>query len=712
MRERLTRPPLLAHERTTTTPLPITTTKTSPPIAVVVAAVAVAAGAAGVVLAVVERHLAGQPPLPELVAQSTASAGLAAIGALVAMRRRDSPLGWFMLAIGLETALTQLTYRYGLRYVLHPGQLAPKPESASSTRHLEDTLSPVFAALLFLHFPTGRLPSHRWRPMIFVIAGVAAVSLVTLFLVSGQLADLPGVVNPFGVRSISTGAGSVHDVTIPLVNFCFLIAGASLVARWRRATGIERQQIKWLATTAVVLALLLVAGQLFEPLTGAFFFGVLLVPTSIAIAVLRYRLYDIDVVISRALVFASLAAFVTLIYVIVVVGLGSLVSAGRSNPALSVAATALTAIAFQPVRDRARRVANRLVYGERTTPYEAMSRLAEHVGEAAAADEHMQLVARLLSEGTGGTARVWLRVGDHLRPAASWPEDAAATDAVDFPALDAPDFGDVDHVVAVVHHDETLGYLTLKKPVGEPVAPPDVKLMSGLAGQAGLLLRNARLTAELYERLDQLRASRQRLVAAQDEERRKLERDLHDGAQQQIVAVKIKLGVAAGLAQDEHAEVTAQAIAQLVDEVSDAVDTLRDLAHGIYPPLLAAEGLAMALRSQGRKSVVPVEVVASDLGRYGEEIEATVYFCCLEALQNVTKYAQATSVQIDLNQLDNVLHFAVTDDGCGFDPETVRRGAGLQNMEDRLDAVGGTLVLSSVPGAGSTLSGAIPLSDA
>jgi signal transduction histidine kinase len=232
--------------------------------------------------------------------------------------------------------------------------------------------------------------------------------------------------------------------------------------------------------------------------------------------------------------------------------------------------------------------------------------------------------------------------------------------------------------------------------------------MTGLAGQAGLLLRNARLTAELYQRLEELRASRQRLVAAQDEERRKLERNLHDGAQQQIVSLKIKLGMAKSIALDERADETAAALAQLVDDAGDAVETLRELAHGIYPPLLAAEGLATALRSQARKAVVDVEVIADGVGRYSEDVEATVYFCCLEALQNVAKYAEARSVTIELTDDGGALRFEVCDDGRGFDPAIVRRGAGLQNMQDRLDAVGGHLGLESTPGQGATLTGTIP----
>ncbi|MBA3655060.1 MAG: hypothetical protein H0W70_12810, partial [Actinobacteria bacterium] len=632
------------------------------------------------------------------VAESAASAALACIGGLVAYRRRESPIGWLLLAIGVETGLTQLSYRYGLRYVLPAGMAAPLPESLNSTDHLEDGLVPGLAGLLFLLFPTGHPPSPRWRPLTAATIAVAAVSVAASVVTSGQLADLPGVVNPLGIRALASLTTSVRAISVPLVNMAFILGGLSLIARWRRAEGVERQQIKWLAAAATLLAALLLIGRAVEPLSGVFFFGVLAIPVAVAIAVLRYRLNDIDVVISRAVVFGMLAGFVTIVYVGVVVGFGALISTnGRPSVLLSIVATAVTAVAFQPMRTRAEHLANRVVYGQRSTPYEVLARFAEQLGDATDPQEQLQLLASLLSEGTGGDVRVWLRVGDRLRLTAS----SRSGDEV--PS------GEVDRSVPVVHHGTTLGLLTLVKPANEQVSSLDDRLMMGMAGQAGLVMRNARLAAELYERLDQLQLSRQRLVAAQDDERRRLERDLHDGAQQQLVALKIKLGIAGTLATRESAPRTSAAIGELVAEAGEAVDTLRELAHGIYPPLLAAEGLAAALGAHTTKTVVPIELSATDLGRYSQDVEAAVYFCCLEALQNISKYAQATAVRIDLTQVGSSLVFSVADDGKGFDAATVRRGAGLQNMEDRIGSVGGTLTLASAPSAGCTVSGHIPV---
>jgi signal transduction histidine kinase len=207
--------------------------------------------------------------------------------------------------------------------------------------------------------------------------------------------------------------------------------------------------------------------------------------------------------------------------------------------------------------------------------------------------------------------------------------------------------------------------------------------------------------------LDDLRASRQRLVAAQDQERRRLERNLHDGAQQNLVALKVKLGLAEAFAEKDPAKAR-ELVAELKSDADEALETLRDLARGIYPPLLADKGLVVALESQARKATLPVEVAADGVGRYPQEIEAAVYFCCLEALQNVQKYAGARKATVRLGDTDSRLTLEVEDDGHGFDANTAPRGSGLQNMADRLDSLGGSLDVVSSPGRGTSISAKVP----
>jgi signal transduction histidine kinase len=215
------------------------------------------------------------------------------------------------------------------------------------------------------------------------------------------------------------------------------------------------------------------------------------------------------------------------------------------------------------------------------------------------------------------------------------------------------------------------------------------------------------LTAELVARLEDLRASRQRIVAAGNEARKRLERNIHDGAQQQLVALMVRLNLAERLAATESPRV-AEMMAQLKGDTQDALETLRDLARGIYPPMLASNGLVAALEGHARKVQVPVEVEAVEVGRYDEETEAAVYFCCLEALQNVVKSAQASRVCVRLQGGPGSLVFEVEDDGQGFDLSSVQRGAGLQNMIDRVEALGGTLEMASAPGHGTRVSGTLP----
>jgi len=261
-------------------------------------------------------------------------------------------------------------------------------------------------------------------------------------------------------------------------------------------------------------------------------------------------------------------------------------------------------------------------------------------------------------------------------------------------------------MVPVRHGDDLLGAISLSKPPSEPLTSTEDSLLRHLASQASLVMRNAQLTAELRATIDQLLASRRRLVGAQDAERRKIERNLHDGAQQQLIALAIQLGLLAESAGDP--DLIRQAIPDLKAQLSTALDDLRALARGIYPPLLAEQGLVMALRAQAARSPVPVVLEADQVGRYPQDAESTVYFCTLEALQNVAKHARASAATIRLTQAGGTLEFSVSDDGAGFPSAAIRHGSGLQGMSDRLAAHGGTLTVTSHPGQGTTITGRLP----
>ncbi|HXZ69236.1 MAG TPA: ATP-binding protein, partial [Streptosporangiaceae bacterium] len=233
------------------------------------------------------------------------------------------------------------------------------------------------------------------------------------------------------------------------------------------------------------------------------------------------------------------------------------------------------------------------------------------------------------------------------------------------------------------------------------------------AQRAELTVHNAQLGSALQESLDGLRrqaaelqASRARIVAAADSERRRIERNLHDGAQH-LTALAIRLRLAAELAGPDGA--LARNLEELSGEVGDATRELRDLAHGIYPPLLAERGLPAALAAAAGRSTLPTTVDAAALGRYPPEVEATVYFCCLEAIQNAGKHAgEEATITLRLRGDAGTLTFDVTDDGKGFDAQGRGLGAGFLNMADRLGALGGSLRVESAPQRGTTVSGTIP----
>ena len=657
----------------------------------------------------------------------------ALVGGLVASQRRENPIGWLFLFMALVTGLGGATYQYGfLAATAHPATPPGAVWALWWSSWSETLVYPSgAAAIMLLLLPDGHLPSRRW--WLVVVAAVAFTLVLTIpfsALTPGRLGGPnglpPHLVNPVGVSGLQGIAPEIANVSFVVGLGILLLAAAAPMVRTRRARGEEREQLRWIAyvvltTVAVDFLQVAISFVALSPLlewtftaTNLLGFGVGL-PVAAGVAIFKYRLYDIDVIIGRTLVYGSLAAFITAVYVAVAVGVGSLVgTGGQPNLGLSVLATAIVAVGFQPVRSRLNRVANRLVYGRRATPYEVLSQFSERVSESYAAHDVLPRMARVLAEGTGAEqAQVWLRAGDLLRPAASWPDlpdpDGAAGKVLAVVGQILPAIPESDRAAAVRQQGELLGALTVRKRTGEPLTPIEIKLLEDLANQAGPVLKNVGLTAELLQRLDELRASRQRLVVAQDAERRRLERNLHDGAQQNLVALKVKAGLAKALARKDPAKAE-ELVGQIAADADEALHTLRDLARGIYPPLLADRGLGAAVEAQAGRATLPVVVEAEGVARYPQEVEAAVYFCVLEALQNVQKYAGASHATIRLSHLEAKLAFTVEDDGHGFDPSTTRRGSGLTNIADRLDALGGGLEVTSGPGTGTRLTGSVPSS--
>lgn len=642
--------------------------------------------------------------------------------AVIIATRRPENRTWIPLALLATAGVQQALGEYAILAVVRQPHTYPGGDAAVwLSSWLFTIFLAAFATILHI-FPTGRPLPGRWSWALWAAPAAAAALAVSMAVSPGFSQNYPAgspgpIHNPLGVAGVEPllvflrGAATVGFAVSTATGV------ASLVLRFRRGSPDERQQLKpFLFVASFAIFGFLQPAKLFPVGSPGWWMEMISVnlvlplglPLAIGIAVLRYRLYDLDIVIRRTFIYGALAALITAAYVGVVTGIGTLVgSGGRANVLLSILATAIIAVAFQPARQRLQRVANRIAYGRRATPYEVLAELSARAGESYAADEVLPRMARALAEGTGAArAAVWVRAGEVMHEAASWPA-STPQDPVFVPGGQLmPRIAGAEQTVPVRHQGGLLGALTVDKRAGETLSPVETKLLQDLAAQAGLVLRNFGLTAELRARLEDLRASRLRLVAAQDGERRRIERDLHDGAQQNLVALKVKVGLVERLVDTDPERVKSM-LAEFKVEVGDALENLRDLARGIYPPLLADRGLVPALESQARKATVPVEIVASAVDRYPAEVEAAVYFCVLEALQNVQKYAEARTVLVRLHGSSGGIAFEVEDDGSGFDLSTRPRGAGLANMADRLEALGGSVVVRSAPGHGTTVSGSL-----
>ena len=651
-------------------------------------------------------------PLTGDIANFVAFMSMGVVGALILSRDRRNVIGWLLLWAVTAIAIAFASNEWaGYLYERGSASLAAWIGWPGSALWLIG----FFPLLVFLPllFPDGKLPSRRWRVLAW--AGLALCSIG--FLAVGFADD---------VVAVASAAPGAEDVELPNplhipgldlpdavggamwigILVTFVLSIVAMILRFRRSTGIERQQLRWFSFAAVFLAAYFVLssilessgvteGTLGEVISALGYLGLVI---AIGVAILQYHLWDLDVVVKKTLVAGSLVVLAILVYAGAVALIGAF-AMDRNRPALLFVIALVLGIAFRPVMRLGRRLADRLVYGSRATPYEVLTDFSERVGTSYATEDVLPRMAQVLGQGTGAlAARIWLRAGQSFRPAAVWPPGAAEA----APAGSGDELVVPGETVSVVRDQgDVLGALSVAMPASDPMTPEKERLVHDLAAQAGLVLRNVRL-------VEDLRASRQRLVAAQDEERRRLERNIHDGAQQQLVALAVKARLARQFTASDPAKAS-ELLQQIESETQTALEDLRDLARGIYPPLLADQGLVAAIEAQTRKGTLGVEVDASGLGRFSPDVEATVYFCTLEALQNVAKYADAGHTVVHLARANGDLSFEVVDDGRGFDPDTVATGSGLQGMADRLAAVGGSLAVRSAPGRGTTVSGHVPV---
>lgn len=634
-------------------------------------------------------------------------------GAVLASRVPHNAIGWLFLVIGLGLLFGGATAEYATYTVItNPGSL-PAGDWAAWVNNWTFVIAGLIPIVLIL-FPTGRVPSKSWRWLVWATVATLTGLIVGAMFRPGTIELNRGatVPNPTGIASLRSVLNAGAWIFGILLAVEAIASVAALVFRYRRADEEQRQQVRWIAVAAglagvfLILALITSIGlqpgqtRFVNDLAFILFFLCLSIgiPGAVAVALLKYHLYDLDLVVKKTVLYVTVAGLLLVTFVAAAVVVGGLF--GRSQRADVIAAAAI-GIAFWPALRLARRIADRIVYGGRATPYEVLTTFGRRMSETYATDDVVGRTAQLLATATGASsAVVWLRVGREIRPAGAWPGDgpvgeAMALEGDELPMLPA------DWAEPVRDRGELLGALAVTMPANDPIGPGRQRLIRDLADQAGLALRNVRL-------IEELRASRQRLVAAQDEGRRRLERNIHDGVQQQLVALAVKLKLADAMVDRDPAKAH-EALGSLQNDATAALDDLRDLARGIYPPLLADQGLVAALEAQARRAALPTAVHADSVGRYDQAIESAVYFCSLEALNNIAKYADAEHATIDLAQTNGHLSFTVTDDGRGFDADTTTYGTGLQGMADRLDAIGAEFRLTSEIGRGTVVTGVVPV---
>ena len=642
-----------------------------------------------------------------------------AVGALIASRLPTNPIGWIFCGLGLIYVTQRFTTAYADHALLENVSL-PWGEYAAWFSTWIGFSGPTLSVFLMLLFPGGRLPSRRWRLVAWATILGAAMTALGVAFMPGNLLIHRYVENPFGLVGVIGGTlttygffGVSRVLGMTLLVTSLLAALFSVILRQRRARGDERQQLKWFLFAAVPLTVLgsldgidnLVAyfttDFMFHPVYILYSLGLLLpniyvlqlalllVPVFTCIAILRYNLYDIDVVINRALVYSALSACIVLIYILAVVALGALFQA-QGNLAISLSATALVAVLFQPLRGRLQRGVNRLMYGERDDPYAVISHLGRRLEATLAPEAVLPTVVETIAQALKlPYAAILLNEGEGFRSAAAYGSPVTEPEAL-----------------PLVYQREEIGRLEFApRAPGEGFSDADRRLLEDLARQAEVSVHAVRLTADLQR-------SRERLVATREEERRRLRRDLHDGLGAQLAGLNVQAGTLRRLIPRDPAAADELAV-ELRNELRGAIADIRRLVYDLRPPALDDLGLVEALRQlagrHGSEAGHPRVLVEApdDLPYLPAAVEVAVYRIAQEALTNVLRHAHARTCLVRLAVKDYVV-LEISDDGVGI-PAERNAGVGLSSMRERADELGGSCVVESDPEGGTRVLVHLPM---
>lgn len=617
------------------------------------------------------------------------------VGALVASRHPRNPIGWIFCATGLLSALNM----FGAGYVLYDrlavnGGSLPGVEVAqwlNTWVWILGLLLPITFPLLL--FPDGHLLSPPWRPIAWAVGVGTLVLIVGVAFHPGPLEYL-GIPepNPFGIP----GAAGALDVLLAVAGFVLVVgilgSVGAVVVRYRRSEGVERAQLKWLAYAGVLVVAGFVLGsilwiiwpenslveELSIVITSASIAGIVL---ATGIAILRYRLWDIDIIINRSLVYATLTVIIVGIYVVIVGSLGALLQTGASLP-VSLFATGIVAMSFQPMRDRLQRGVNRHMFGERDDPYAVLGRLSERLEVVVASQSVLPAIVETVAEALKlPYAAITLKTGESFKIVAEYARVATGNGRPD---------ADVE-ILPLVYQSETMGQLVLApRGRGETFSQADMWLLETIARQAGVVAYNVRLTQDLQR-------SRERLVTTREEERRRLRRDLHDGLGPALAAMMLELDAARNLLSRDPAR-SDELLGKLKGEVQAALGEIRRIAYNLRPPALDELGLVAAIGehittvSQPEGPQITLEA-SERLPPLSAAVEVAAYRIALEAITNVIRHAQARHCTVRLALCDD-LCLEVCDDGRGVSG-ALRAGVGLTSMRERAEELGGVCVVEA-----------------
>lgn len=625
----------------------------------------------------------GLEPSYDTVVYALYTVTLAGAGALIASRHAANPIGWLFCGGALWNALAaDVAQGWGLRAAESGWWGGTAGEVIALTSWMPGGLS---IALTFLLFPDGRLLRPAWRILVWV--QVLGVLLATPgWALSPDLgSDFVANTNPYAVDNPMIAALRVIGTTLFLGSFVASVV--PLTQRLRRSTGVERQQLKLFAFAAVCTVVILAPAPILwnvtpvvRPLVAV---ALTAVPIATCIAILRYRLYDIDVVISRTLAYGVLTVVLAATYAASVVVIGA--AAGRDSAWATAGATLAVAAAFGPLRGRVQDVVDRRFNRARFDALQQMTVFLDELRAGRATPEEVEPALRAALGVEDLEVRLFL------------PDSGLAVDLSGTPLADDP--GDGQAHWPIRHAGATLGVL---------VAPTELEQRGSLVPKVldagALAVEIARLRVGLRRQLEEVEASRARIVVAGDEERRRLERDLHDGAQQRLVSIGLALRHAQHVLGSAGDREISRTLDGAVAEITVAIDELRGLAGGLRPAQLEG-GLGPALRDLARRAPLPVEVDASS-DRFPTDVETAAYFTACEGLTNAIKHGRATKVVLRALQEDGRLVVSVVDDGVGGALAT--NGSGLTGLSDRVAAHGGTLRIDSCAGHGTTLLAEFP----